>query len=138
MPTNKITNTITNFTCNGKCSNCGECCSNFLPVSDEEIRLIKKYVKKHNIVHCSHTLAVSNEIDAICPFRDDVNKKCTIYKVRPEICRNFICCKSIPDIEDVKRLCYESKKPVSMSKEIFGAGLSYGEFILYLADKIRR
>ena len=34
---------------NGKCSQCGECCSNFLPVSQKEIEIIQDYVLKNNI-----------------------------------------------------------------------------------------
>ena len=33
----------------GKCSKCGECCSNFLPVSQSEVDIIQKYVIEHNI-----------------------------------------------------------------------------------------
>lgn len=134
MPTHTLTNNITNFTCNGNCSNCGECCSNFLPLSNGEIKKIKDYVKKHNIKPCRHTSVLSNEIDGICPFRDNVNKKCLIYKIRPEICRSFICSKSIPDIEESKRLCYESKRAISMWHEIFGVGVSYMEFLFELIN----
>lgn len=132
MPTHTLTNNITDFTCNGKCSNCGECCSNFLPLSDVEIKTIKEYVKKHNIKPCNHTLAVSKEIDGICPFRDSINKRCLIYKVRPEICRSFICNKNMSDIEESKRLCYERKQAISMWHEIFGVGISYMEFLFEL------
>lgn len=136
MPTHNLTNNITDFTCNGKCSNCGECCSNFLPLSENEIKIIKDYVKKHNIKFCKHTSILSNEIDGICPFRDNVNKKCLIYKIRPEICRSFICNKSRPDIEKSKRLCYENKLAISMWYEIFGIGLSYMEFLFNLLGGI--
>ena len=29
-----------NLTCNGKCTECGECCSNLLPMTDDEIENI--------------------------------------------------------------------------------------------------
>ena len=29
---------MTNFTKNGKCSKCGSCCSNFLPLTQSEIK----------------------------------------------------------------------------------------------------
>lgn len=134
MPTHTLTNNITDFTCNGKCSNCGECCSNFLPLSDVEIKTIKEYVKRHNIKPCNHISVVSKEIDGICPFRDNVNKKCLIYKIRPEICRSFICNKSKPDIEESKRLLYTKKQAISMWYEIFGVGMSYMEFLFSLIN----
>lgn len=73
MPIHKLINQITDFTCNGSCSNCGECYSNFC-------------------------------------------------HIRPEICRSFICSKSITDIEESKRLCYESKRAINMWHEMFGVG----------------
>ena len=36
-----------NLTCNGKCTECGECCSNLLPMTDDEISVIKNYIKKN-------------------------------------------------------------------------------------------
>ena len=35
----------TNLTKKGKCTGCGECCSNILPLSDAEIKRIKDYIK---------------------------------------------------------------------------------------------
>ena len=38
-------NHVKDFSINGKCSMCGECCGAILPVSEKEIKRIKKYVK---------------------------------------------------------------------------------------------
>lgn len=35
-----------NYTVDGKCSKCGNCCSDILPLSDDEIRRIHKYVRQ--------------------------------------------------------------------------------------------
>lgn len=43
---NEMESGVYNFCQNGKCIGCGECCSALLPVSEKEIRIIKKYVKK--------------------------------------------------------------------------------------------
>lgn len=111
---------IINFTCNGKCSNCGECCSDLLPINDDEIRKIKQYIKKHNIKECNHIPAVvRNPLDLTCPFRDNKNKKCLIYEVRPEICRSFICSKSMPEVEESKRLINSTRQVVSMRNIFF-------------------
>lgn len=84
------------FTEDGKCSGCGGCCSNFLPMTEKEIRTIKRYVKKHNIRPQRHVvipMAKPVHMDLTCPFLDDKKEteKCTIYEVRPAICRYFVC-----------------------------------------------
>ena len=85
------------LTDNGKCTQCGECCANLLPMTDEEIEIIRKYVKKHNIKEHRHFLPLATPtIDMTCPFLNDSKKteKCDIYKVRPRICKDFSCCPS--------------------------------------------
>lgn len=90
-------NGIYDFTKNGKCIQCGSCCSNLLVMTAEEIETIHKYIKKHNIKERKHILPLAEPtIDMTCPFLDDSKscEKCTIYEVRPRICRDFICCPS--------------------------------------------
>jgi Fe-S-cluster containining protein len=86
---------VYDFTKDGKCIGCGNCCSNLLPLTNKEIREIKKYIEKHNIKKQDHRLFVlaKNQIDMMCPFLDDSKPKhkCTIYEVRPFICQDFIC-----------------------------------------------
>lgn len=77
------------FTINGKCSGCGSCCTDFLPVSTYDISRIKSYVKKHKIKE--QRVNITSGFDLTCPFRDNANRKCLIYDVRPEICRSFKC-----------------------------------------------
>lgn len=108
---------ITDFTKNGKCSGCGNCCSDLLPVTDEELEVIRKYVKKHRIK--SQVPKVVNGVYLMCPFRS--TKGCVIYEVRPQICKSFVCNKPIPTLEEAKRLAFikAGGKPVSMKWEIF-------------------
>ena len=84
-----------NLTCKGECTQCGKCCGNLLPMTDEEVLTIKNYIKKNNIKEHSHIVALLAKptIDMTCPFLDDSKscEKCTIYEVRPKICRDFIC-----------------------------------------------
>lgn len=87
-------NDVYNFTKDGKCCQCGECCSNILPISEKEAETIRKYIKKNNIKECVHIVPLNNaQHDLTCPFLDTSKKseKCTIYPVRPKICREFIC-----------------------------------------------
>lgn len=83
---------VTDYTVDGKCSGCGNCCGNFLPVAASEIKEIKRYVKKHKIPEQIRTFPTTDvEIDCTCPFRSEIEKKCLIYPVRPSICRVFQC-----------------------------------------------
>ena len=109
---------LTDFTVGGKCSNCGECCSNLLPLSVGEIKTIKNYIKKHGIKEQRHNAMIGT--DMTCPFRDDANKKCLIYKIRPQICRAFMCNHGKEDIMKSKLYFHRTNKVVFMRNEFFG------------------
>lgn len=88
-----------NFTKDGRCIGCGECCSSLLPLSDKDIKRIKVYMIRHNIKERKRiTPSARPVIDLTCPFRDNVEKKCTVYPVRPDICRQFRCDRPSRDI----------------------------------------
>ena len=91
---------VTDFTINNKCSNCGACCGDILPLTKEDINLIKRYVKKHNIKPQKILIPFSttNNYFLTCPFRDEKLKKCSIYPARPWICRQFRCDKLPEDL----------------------------------------
>ena len=42
------------LTDNGKCTQCGQCCSNILPMTEDEISVIRRYIKKHHIKERKH------------------------------------------------------------------------------------
>ena len=110
-----------NFTINGKCSGCGSCCSDFLPISQAEIQTIKRYIKKHNIKASVHFEAVmGRNTDFTCPFRDNAKKICTIYEVRPAICRVFSCDQSRADAYRNRDKFIEVNNEVSMRNTFFG------------------
>ena len=109
---------VTDFTKNGRCSNCGQCCSNLLPLSEREISTIKSYVKKHGIKEQRHNFAAGT--DMTCPFRNETKKQCLIYDVRPQICRSFVCNHSLEDIEKNKLYFHNVNKVVLMRNEFFG------------------
>lgn len=90
----KSEQTITDFTKDNQCSECGNCCTNMLPVSDSEVNKIKKYVKKHHIKpHVLNLPLATPVFDTTCPFlkTNETKHRCMIYPVRPFICRHFIC-----------------------------------------------
>ena len=112
---------IYNYTVDGKCSSCGNCGSNILPMSRKEIDIIKKYIKKNGIEECKHLFpVVGKNYDMTCPFRDNTKKICTIYPVRPEICKQFIC-------DSEKRAKHNRKllgqtRTITMVRETFFGG----------------
>ena len=108
-----INNSSTHFPephCNGKCSNCGNCCIPWLPLTNEEIKVIKDYISKHNIKPIP--LQEGNNYYLDCCFHDRKNKRCTIYPVRPEVCRNFICSASNKKIKK-DRYYYDKRADVN-------------------------
>lgn len=110
----------TNFTVDGKCSNCGECCSDWLPISREEVRRIHRYVRQHNIKERhNNVMMMGLTADITCPFRDNVKRKCTIYEVRPEICRAFKCDTAWSKVEMDKKVFHQKNDVVSMRAEFF-------------------
>lgn len=80
--------------CNGEhCSDCGECCTDFIPLSKNEVRIIKRYIKDNNIPE--QVYQDKDNLDVRCPFYvKDSAKHCSIYPVRPQVCRGFKCCLS--------------------------------------------
>jgi Fe-S-cluster containining protein len=60
---------------------CGACCG-VAPVTETEFRRIERYVKDHGITPIRH-----DDDDEQCPLYQD--GKCTVYPVRPLICRIF-------------------------------------------------
>lgn len=62
------------------CINCGDCCG-VIPANDKEVEAIRKYIKDHEIRPRKKSIT--------CPFRNEEEKKCDIYPVRPIICRLF-------------------------------------------------
>ena len=105
---------IKDYTVCGNCSNCGECCSDTLFLDDEEIERIDNYLKEHKV--SQHNIGEGN---FICPFRNQLLKKCDIYEVRPYICR-FFKCNILPEKAVMKRdEINKDKLPRSMAQLFF-------------------
>lgn len=112
---------VYDFTKNGKCSECGSCCSNVLPMTNKEINQVRAYIKKHNIekqTHCTKVLA-KQSIDCQCPFLDysRAEHKCLIYPVRPMVCREFICNKW--DALTKRRIAREPVKLINVAETFY-------------------
>lgn len=107
---------IINYTCNGECSRCGECCSDMLPMTQMEIIRIAKYIQKNKIKpQCKIRLFPEIVADMLCPFFDKTQRKCLVYEVRPDICRKFICSNSEQKIYNDKRNVYNKSGVIDIS-----------------------
>lgn len=108
---------------NGKCTQCGACCSNLLPMTDKEITVIRNYIKKHHIKECNHSIPLAKPaIDMTCPFLDTSKRteKCTIYSVRPVICKCFLCSEPNGMLKH-KKLLRGIRKPVYVRETFYGS-----------------
>ena len=112
---------VTDFTENGQCTKCGQCCGDILPVSRHEIDKIRKYIKENGITeNINRPPTCMPTIDMTCPFRNEKERKCDIYPVRPLICKDFMCNK--PPTEADKLLFSSSRKVISMRNTFFKEG----------------
>lgn len=112
---------VCNMTDNGKCTGCGNCCSNLLPMTDKEIEIIRQYIKKHHIKECKNGIPLANPIlDMTYPFlnADKKTEKCMIYSICPEICRCFVCSEPNGALKH-KELWHGIRKPVDVRREFF-------------------
>lgn len=100
---------ITDNSICGKCSKCGECCTNLLPISQKELEQMQEYVIKNEIRPQTQMLVMQNRLT--CPYYN--GKKCLIYEVRPLICKEFYCYKK-PDIETSKKFANDEYITVDM------------------------
>ena len=100
------------FTDNGKCRDCGNCCGNIIPITKKDVERIKRYIIDHRIKPSKPIFlkgpfarpTIHNE----CPFLlDQDDHRCSIYPVRPAVCRIYTCHKNYEkelDSEDMKVL----------------------------------
>ena len=112
-----LSGTIHDFTRKGTCSKCGECCSNFLPLSASEIFRISLYLSEHHILPMP--LIRGKYVYAeTCPFLD-AHKRCLIYEARPLICKAFKCNKKAPNNKYLKLLLLEDRTCVDVRHTFF-------------------
>ena len=112
---------IIDYSHQGKCSNCGNCCNDFLPLTNADINRIKQYIKKNNIKPINHALRILSiiNIDMMCPFRNEEEKKCNIYEVRPEVCKKFFCHKYYENFFAIYHEFNGKTKNLSMRETFF-------------------
>ena len=95
----------------GKCTKCEECCSNLLPLSLPEIERIRAYIAEHKISMQEHA--------PDCPFLS-TEKRCTVYEVRPLICRIYKCNIRGLSYRDFQLMIKEERRTVNVRQAIDG------------------
>ena len=77
------------------CSNCGSCCDDILPLSNEDIIRIDKHLKNNVIGETKSQYEIIKDGKIVfshsCPFLNHHKGSCNIYSARPEICRQYQC-----------------------------------------------
>ena len=74
-----------NIPAHTNCTNCGECCGP-VPLTGEDVARIKSYIRSHE----QPKQAMQQPHGPLeCIFRDNEKKSCSIYPVRPMICKLF-------------------------------------------------
>ena len=110
---------MSDFTNNGVCSRCGQCCSNFIPLTAEEVQRLREICKRPDTMVQIKTIP-DGRVMMLCPFlimHPESNfTECSIYEERPSVCRIFKC------DEKKKFTAEESKdyKVVDLMKDIVG------------------
>lgn len=131
---------VNDFYKEGKCSRCGECCTPFIPITNKEYKIIKKYIKDNDIQ--KENLIDGENVYVRCCFYNRKEKKCNIYEVRPEVCRRFKCCNSMQQINARKKYFNDRADINKVGTKIQGMDeLFYGDltsllyYIRYLKPK---
>ena len=98
------------------CLRCSKCCSNYLPLSDKELTVLRQVVRKNKIKPTKNLL--NNNWYDVCPFLD--GNTCTIYNIRPLICSSYTCSKlKYQDFTGMDELLKDKRKLVNLRKEVF-------------------
>ena len=88
---------------NPKCIDCNDCCSMGAVVTEKEYKKIKKYISTDVngiALYKKGMEIVKRHLDKgtiyyKCPFSGEYSKKCGIYKIRPQVCKDFHCKKEL-------------------------------------------
>lgn len=101
---------------------CGECCG-MVPVTETEFQRVARYVKEKGIVPVEHTN--DGEGYGTCPVY--IDGKCSVYEVRPLICRVFGHAEGLPcarghnvnvDQKQIDRMLRSNGQPTRLLHEL--------------------
>lgn len=94
------------YSVNGECINCNECCSVNLPLTRKEYKFFKKVIAVNiKAIRNNYEIFMKKGLYYLrCPFSDLESKQCQIYKDRPTICRIYHCHKELRYDEETIKL----------------------------------
>lgn len=82
---------------NPNCINCTECCSLLTMITEEEYKKYKKLfngkyktIYQQSVKRWKEIAREKNALNYTCPFITR-NKRCAIYAIRPQTCKDFHC-----------------------------------------------
>ena len=82
-----------------------------VPLTLEEYYRIKEYINHHNIAP-NLGKVIDNNIDLRCVFLDKNTNRCSIYPVRPDVCKRFSCSNS-PHKEKKNREYFDARADIN-------------------------
>lgn len=101
------------------CKRCGACCSNYLPLTQKEIKQLIEIVKSRKLKPVKRLFEA--DYYSTCPFLDN-NNNCIIYEDRPNICYSYTCDRfKRNDYNGVMLDLDEPHRLVDLRKEVFNA-----------------
>lgn len=66
------------------CAGCGRCCHLVVELDPDTDQVPESLVVEHNGVRC-----LDQQGDGACIALDPLTRLCTIYEIRPQVCRDF-------------------------------------------------
>jgi len=66
------------------CAGCGSCCHLVVELAWDADHVPEEYVVEHDGVRC-----MDQRGDGACVALDPISRLCTIYEIRPKVCRDF-------------------------------------------------
>ena len=127
---------IKNNTCNGKCSQCAECCGFALPLTKKEVKRIRQAIKDNNITFDFKDFIVDDMVHMQCPLLDMKTHKCKLHMInpalKPEVCKRFICSNTEENL--IKNINWDI---IKIDKEFLSESVK-NEESLWILQKMRR
>lgn len=132
---------ITNNCISGKCTKCGQCCTDFIPLKLKEVDTLKKYIAEHNIELTDWTefnpTTGMYDIKMFCPLLEKGTNLCKAYEVRPNICKTFKCCKNPQIVYKERDAIAKSSKYNTLDKHSGYLTNVYSLYELLTGDKTK-
>ncbi len=92
-----------------KCAGCAECCKDAILLNWVDVMMIREQLSINQVAKIrirendfAIGIILSEEKEMFCSFLDRTNNLCTIYPVRPLVCRVYVCAPSTKTAFDIR------------------------------------